>query len=262
MYESPSCFCACTPMCAEGCTSIGGSSNRSSVRPSFASTRSSIPSAPMSSTMNLSRAFTRDMRYFRSSLHTVVTAPRISFAPLLRHEDAEVARDARHRREAAADLHGEALAAVVHDADERDAVDLRRVAAVGAARDRVLVLARQVRPRGIAVELGGRALDDRRRVEELVGRETGDRAAGDVAHGVAAAAGARDARPPRGRRRRRGAPRARASAAGCTAASSARRRRGRSGSRPRRSRAASPASRIPLGIFTRSMNVPIFGLSW
>ena len=59
---------------------IGGSSYRSSVRPSFASTRSSIPSAPMSSTMNLSRAFTRDMRYLRSSLHTEVTAPRISFA--------------------------------------------------------------------------------------------------------------------------------------------------------------------------------------
>jgi len=67
-------------MCAEGCASIGGSSKRSSVRPSFASTRSRIPSAPMSSTMNFMRAFTRDIRYFRSSLHTVVVAPRISTA--------------------------------------------------------------------------------------------------------------------------------------------------------------------------------------
>ena len=79
MYERPSCFCACTPTCADGCTSIGGSVKRSSVRPSFASTRSSIPSTPMSSTMNFSRAFTRDMRYFRSSLQTDVIAPRISF---------------------------------------------------------------------------------------------------------------------------------------------------------------------------------------
>ena len=112
---------------------------------------------------------------------------------LLRHEDAEVARDARHRREAAADLHRVALTPVVHRADERDAVDLRRVAAVGAARDRVLVLAREVGPRRIAVELRGRGFDDRGRVEELVRGESRDGAAGDVAHRVAAAAGAREA---------------------------------------------------------------------
>src|SRR5438477_13074573 len=34
----------------------------------------------MSSTMNLSRAFTRETRYLRSSDHTLVIAPRISFA--------------------------------------------------------------------------------------------------------------------------------------------------------------------------------------
>src|SRR5439155_6115164 len=62
------------------------------------------------------------------------------------------------------------------------------------AGDRVLVLARKVRPGRVPVELRRRALDDRRRVEELVGGEAGDRAAGDVADGVAAAAGARDAR--------------------------------------------------------------------
>src|SRR5205823_1985913 len=95
--------------------------------------------------------------------------------------------------EAAAGEHRLALSALVEGADERDAVDLERVAAVGAARDGVLVLARQVRPRGVAVELGGRGLDHRRRVEQLVGGEAGDGAAGDVADGVAAAAGARDA---------------------------------------------------------------------
>src|SRR5439155_14265214 len=36
-------------------------------------------------------------------------------------------------------------------------------------------------------------IDDRRRVEELVGRKTGDRAARDVAHGVAAGAGRSEA---------------------------------------------------------------------
>ena len=114
---------------------------------------------------------------------------------LLRHEDAHVARDPRHRREPAADDDAEALAAVlVHDADQRDAVDLRRVAAVGAGRDRVLVLARQVRPVGVAVEEVGGRLDDRRGVEELVARDPLHRAAGDVAHRVAATAGGRHAR--------------------------------------------------------------------
>ena len=58
-----------------------------------------------------------------------------------------------------------------------------------AGRDRDLVLARQVRVVGVAVEELRRLLDDRRRVEELVVGEPGDRAAGDVAHRVAAAAG-------------------------------------------------------------------------
>ena len=54
---------------------------------------------------------------------------------LLGDEDAHVPRDARHGGEAAADDDAEALAAVVvNGADQRDAVDLRRVAAVGCTR--------------------------------------------------------------------------------------------------------------------------------
>src|SRR2546430_1655916 len=71
---------------------------------------------------------------------------------VLRDEGAEVARDPGHRGEPAADLNREALDAVVDDADQRDAVDLGRVAAVGAGRDRDLVLARQVRVVRVAVE--------------------------------------------------------------------------------------------------------------
>ena len=41
---------------------VVGGSNRSSVRPSFASTSSRMPSGPRSSTMNFIRAFTREMR--------------------------------------------------------------------------------------------------------------------------------------------------------------------------------------------------------
>ena len=55
------------------------------------------------------------------------------------------------------------------------------------------MLPRQVRPRRIAVELVRRRVDDGRRVEELVVRDAREGAAGDVADGVAAAAGARDA---------------------------------------------------------------------
>ena len=56
------------------------------------------------------------------------------------------------------------------------------------------MLARQVRPVGVAVEEVGGRIDDRACVEELVRGDPCDRAAGDVAHGVAAAAGGRDAR--------------------------------------------------------------------
>src|SRR5439155_21683639 len=90
--------------------------------------------------------------------------------------------------ETAADADREAVAPVLDRADEGDAVDLGRVAAVGARGDRVLVLARQVREVGVAVEEVRGLLDDGRGVEQLVRVEARDGAAGDVANGVPAAA--------------------------------------------------------------------------
>ncbi len=113
---------------------------------------------------------------------------------VLGHEDAELLCDARHRGEPAADQHAEALLALVQRAHERDAVDLGRVVAVGRGRDRVLVLARQVGEVGVAVEEIGRLLDDVGAVEQLERVDALHRRARDVAHGVAAAAGGRDAR--------------------------------------------------------------------
>ena len=85
------------------------------------------------------------------------------------------------------------LLAVADHADERDAVDLRRVAAVRAGRDRDLVLARQVGVVGVAVEERRHLVVEGGDVEELVVREAGDGAAGEVAHGVAAGADRRQA---------------------------------------------------------------------
>jgi len=76
---------------------------------------------------------------------------------------------------------------------EGDAVDLRRVAPVGARRDRVLVLSRQVGKVRVAVEEPSGALDDTRGVEELAGIEPLHGAAGDVADGIATTARSRDA---------------------------------------------------------------------
>src|SRR5579884_4262346 len=109
----------------------------------------------------------------------------------LRHPDTELARDPRHRREAAADQHPESLLAVVERADERDAVDLRRSARIRAGGDRDLVLARQVRVIGVAVEEARRLLDHRPRVEQLALREPRHRTPRDVPHRVPARAGAR-----------------------------------------------------------------------
>ena len=67
------------------------------------STRSRMPSGPMSSTMNFSRAFTRETRYLRSSDQTSSDRAQDLDRVLLRDEDAQVARDPRHRREPAAD---------------------------------------------------------------------------------------------------------------------------------------------------------------
>ena len=112
----------------------------------------------------------------------------------LRDEHVQVACDPGHGREPAPHLDREAFDALVDDADQRDAVDLRRVAAAGARRDRDLVLARQVRVLGVAVEELGRLVDDRPGVEQLLVVDAGDRAARDVADRVAAAAGRGEAR--------------------------------------------------------------------
>ena len=112
---------------------------------------------------------------------------------VLADPDAEVTGDPRHRRQPTADEHREATFAVPDRADERDAVDLGRVAAMGARRDRDLVLARQIRVVGIAVEELRHLGMQRRHVEELVVGEAGDRAAGEVADGVAAGADRRQA---------------------------------------------------------------------
>ena len=77
--------------------------------------------------------------------------------------------------------------------DERDAVDLGRVVAIGRGRDRVLVLARQIREIRVAVEEIGRLLDHVGAVEQLERVDALHRRARDVAHRVAAAAGRRDA---------------------------------------------------------------------
>ena len=99
---------------------------------------------------------------------------------------AELARDPRHGGEAAADEHREPGLAVADGADEGDAVDLRRVAAVGAGGDRDLVLAGEVGVVRVAVEERGHLVLQSGHVEELVVREPGDGAAGQVADGVAA----------------------------------------------------------------------------
>ena len=67
----------------------------------------------MSSTMNLSRAFTRETRYFEVLRPDRRDRAEDLVRVLLRDEDAHVPRDPRHRGEPAADEHGEALAAVV-----------------------------------------------------------------------------------------------------------------------------------------------------
>jgi hypothetical protein len=113
---------------------------------------------------------------------------------VLGHEDAQLLGDARHRGEPAADQHAEALLPLVQRAHERDAVDLRSVVAIRRGGDRVLVLARQVREVGVAVEEIGRLLDDIRAVEQLERVDALHRRARDVAHRVSAAARGRDAR--------------------------------------------------------------------
>src|SRR6185503_16431825 len=100
---------------------------------------------------------------------------------VLRYEDAQVAGETRRRGQAAADAQRVAVAAALAGADEHDAVDFGCVALGGAAGNGDLVLARQVEVVALALE----ELDDLVQllatVEQLVGVQAGDRAAGDVA---------------------------------------------------------------------------------
>jgi hypothetical protein len=123
-------------------------------------------------------------------------------------EHAEVAGDPRHRRQTAADEDAEAGLSVAEDPDERDAVDLGRVAPGGAGRDRDLVLAREVDVLRVAGEEPVRLLEDGRHVEQLVGVAAGRRAARDRADRVAAAAEAGEPRcvQPGEHLRQRGQP--------------------------------------------------------
>jgi len=81
---------------------------------------------------------------------------------------------------------------------ESDVVDLGIRAPGPAARDRDLVLARQVVELGVAVEHPSRRLHERRGVDDLVGVDSCERAAGDVARVVAARSHRREADPPQG----------------------------------------------------------------
>ena len=111
------------------------------------------------------------------------------------HEDAELAGEPWDGREPTADEDAEAVLAVADAADQRDAVDLGRVAAVGARGDRDLVLPRQVRVVGVPVEEARHVVQHGSDVEELVPCDARERAAGGVADGVAAAARGRQADP-------------------------------------------------------------------
>ena len=104
------------------------------------------------------------------------------------NEDAHVAREAGPGGQAAADPDREPVVSLPDDAQQADAVDLGRVALVGAAGDGDLVLAGQIAVIGIAVEEIGHRLDDRTGVEQFVGGQSRHRAARDVPHRVAATA--------------------------------------------------------------------------
>ena len=80
----------------------------------------------------------------------------------------------------------------MNDADQRDTVDLRHVALMGACRDRELLLTGKVEVLGIAEEESRCFLDNRCAVERLGRQDAFERAARDVARGVATAARRRE----------------------------------------------------------------------
>ena len=165
---------------------------RRSGRPTRASSSSRSASAPTRSTRNFRRALPRAFR-FSSESRKIAGHPGDHLGRLLgRDEDVHPAREAGMARKPAADAQVEAARAVLGDrARQRDVVDQPARAVLAAARDRDLVLAREVRVELVVEEVvvdrlgGGVAVDD------LVMREAGERAADDVARDVAAGAGRR-----------------------------------------------------------------------
>ena len=121
------------------------------------------------------------------SRNRAVVSAATSTASSTRDPGAEPAAHARRRAEPAADPHVVADPEVrsVH-ADQADVVDLVLRAVVAAARDGDLVLAGQVREAPVADEVGDERVHDGARVEVLVRRDAGQRAADDVAPHVAA----------------------------------------------------------------------------
>src|SRR4051812_1097614 len=107
-----------------------------------------------------------------------------------RDEDVDPAREAGRRRQAAADADVEAGDAVLGDrAGQREVVDQAAGAVLGAARDRDLVLAREVRIELVPEEVLVDGLGGRLAVDELLVPDPRQRAADDVARDVAARAG-------------------------------------------------------------------------
>ena len=172
-----------------------------------------------------------------------------------------MARQARRRGLPAADANRETIAAVSGYTDQRDAIDLGRVALRGTGRDGDLVLARQVRVLAVAIKERRRLGDHAGCVEQFRAIHSGDRASGDIAHHVAASvhrgqAGALQEVVDLGKAvepdiveldilaRGQFALAARVPLGDLT------------------DRAQPLALRMPLGIFTRIMKPPILGLSW
>src|SRR6266851_6452385 len=85
-----------------------------------------------------------------------------------RDEDSEMARETGRRGLAATDAHGKALPIILARRDQRDAVNLRRVALKGTRRNRNLVLARQIGIIAIPVEKARRFRDMAGHIEQLV----------------------------------------------------------------------------------------------
>ena len=105
-------------------------------------------------------------------------------------EDAESLGEARARREAAADPEVVAGAELgVDDPDEGDVVDLVDDVEARVAGDGALELAREVGELRVADVALEDLVDDRRRVDDLVGGDTREGAAEDDAGGVAAGLG-------------------------------------------------------------------------